>query len=452
MALAPDDLIVAPATPPGRGALAVVRLTGAGSLDVAAALAGRTSWTTRAATRAALRLEDGIVEQALVTTFVAPRSFTGQDCVEFSVHGSPVVVDALVRACLRAGARLAEPGEFSLRAFLNGKLDLLQAEAVADLVAATTVPQVRMASAHLEGILSREIVALGDELAAVRALLEASLDFPDEGFHFITPAELLARLRRVHVGCERLLATAESGRRLHEGALVVLAGRPNAGKSSLFNALLRRPRAIVTAVAGTTRDLLLEPMEIGGIPIRVVDTAGLRPSSDPVEAEGVARATEAVASADIVVYVVDGTADETEQAASRAAWSEMTGGGARLLAISKADLWQGRGGPPAWCPPDAVATSVQWGSGLEALEAALASLLGRAPVDGASLTRSRHRALVAACASAVARAIAMAEEGGSEEYVLADLQEALSSLASLRGVETPDEVLRAIFSSFCIGK
>ena len=452
MAAAPDDLIVAPATPAGRGALAVVRVTGDGSLALAQQLAGRASFTPRKASRVRLTLGAGLSEDAVVTTFVGPGSFTGQDSVEFSVHGSPIVVESLIDACVRAGARLAGPGEFSYRAHLNGKLDLLQAEAVADLVAATTLGQARVASAHLDGTLSREIVELGDALASLRMLLEASLDFPDEGFHFIECADVVERLSAVQAGCARLLATAATGRRVHEGAIVAIAGRPNAGKSSLFNALVGRPRAIVTPIAGTTRDLLIEPLDIGGVPVRLVDTAGLRESRDLVEAEGIARAAETMAAADVVVFVVDGTAGPEEQVATRTAWEDVAGPARRLVAVSKADLWREHTAASSWWQGEAVATSSVEAGGLADLEGALQEALADLPVEGAMLTRARHRSLVSACAAAVARAMETAGQGGSEEYVLADVHEALSALATLRGVETPDDVLREIFSSFCIGK
>ncbi len=264
MVPAPETLIVALATPPGRGALALVRLSGAGALDVAARLARRETFQPRVATLARLHLPEGLVEAAVVTAFTAPHSFTGQDCLEISTHGSPVIVDAVLRACLDAGARLARPGEFTWRAYLNGRLDLLQAEAVADLVAATTSAQVRVASAHLDGTLSLAIREMGDEIARLRALLEASLDFPDEGFHFIAPSEVVSRIGDLRAVCDRLLGSAAAGKRLHDGARVVIAGRPNAGKSSLFNALLKRQRAIVTPVAGTTRDLLTETTRLRG--------------------------------------------------------------------------------------------------------------------------------------------------------------------------------------------
>src|SRR5918993_4529735 len=330
-----EGLIVALATPPGRGALALVRVSGPGAIRLVGTLAGRTLFRPRVATHVQLRLLDGLTDSALLTTFVAPHSFTGEESAEISAHGSPVIVDAILQACLAGGARMARPGEFTLRAYLNGKLDLLQAEAVADLIDATTVGQVRVASSHLDGVLSRAIVAMGDEIAELRALLEASLDFPDEGFHFITPEVLVDRLHGLLATCERLIGSAAAGQRLREGALVVIAGVPNAGKSSLFNALLKKDRAIVTPVPGTTRDLLAEGATFGGVPVTLVDTAGLHDTGDAIEREGVLRAQESIAAADVVVLVFD-PADAAHEAASERLWQSIDGR-SRLCILSKAD-------------------------------------------------------------------------------------------------------------------
>ncbi len=452
MVPAPETLIVALATPPGRGALALVRLSGEGALDVATRLAGREGFQPRVATLARLHLPEGLVETAVVTAYTAPHSFTGQDCLEISTHGSPVIVDAVLRACLDAGARLARPGEFTWRAYLNGRLDLLQAEAVADLVAATTSAQVRVASAHLDGTLSLAIREMGDEIARLRALLEASLDFPDEGFHFIAPSEVVSRIDVVRAVCDRLLGSASAGKRLHDGARVVIAGRPNAGKSSLFNALLKRQRAIVTAVPGTTRDLLTETTSFGGVPVTLVDTAGLREGRDAIEREGVSRAEASLSSADLVLLVVDAVAAVEDLDESARLWGSLEGR-PRLCVLNKVDEWAAAAVTvPAWCPTDAVLVSARDGEGMAALEDRLRVALGQLSWDGETLTRARHRSLVGTCAAALARAAAIAAEGGSEEYVLADLHDALTALEDLRGVESPDDVLEAIFSTFCIGK
>ena len=430
----------------------MIRLSGTGSLDVAATLAGRRAWRPRVATRARLALAGGVVEDAIVTTFVGPASFTGEDVVEITTHGSPVIVDAVLRACIEGGARMARAGEFTFRAYLNGRLDLLQAEAVGDLIAATTPAQLRVASAHLEGTLSASVRRIGDGIAELRALLEASLDFPDEGFHFITPAALAERLGALRRACAELLGSADAGRRLHDGASVVVAGRPNAGKSSLFNALLKRQRAIVTAVAGTTRDLLTETTSFGGVPVTLVDTAGLRRTSDVIEREGVVRAEESVASSDIVVLVVDPDAGAEDVAESERLWNAVAAGTA-LCVLSKQDRWETlRDELAAWVPADAIAVSALTGCGVDVLEDRLGRLLGRTTWSGETLTRARHRSLMSRCSAALERASLLASSGGSEEFLLIDLQDALGSLEELRGVETPDEVLETIFATFCVGK
>lgn len=446
-----DDVIVAPATPPGRGAVAMVRLSGHGALAIASELTGRRAWSPRRVTRVRLQLTDGLTDDALVAIFTAPQSYTGEDVVEFSVHGSPVIVESLVKACVAAGARLAGPGEFTLRAYLNGRLDLLQAEAVADLVEATTPAQIRVASAHLEGALSAHVRELGDELASLRALLEASLDFPDEGFHFITREELAGRLAALRASCARLLGSADAGQRLHEGAVVVIAGRPNAGKSSLFNALVGRQRAIVTEVPGTTRDLVTEHVALGGVPVTLVDTAGLRESVDAVEREGVARAEEALQSADLVLFVVNPCGTDDDHSGSEAVW-ESVPQARRVLVTTRADLVQSGEASASWWPADRVSVSSATGEGLDALRDVLARRLGQAQWDGVMLTRARHRGLVQQVVASLERAASTLAAGGSEEYVLVDVLDGLEALGALRQVEGADEVLDTIFSSFCIGK
>jgi len=447
-----DDLIVAPATAAGRAAVAIVRVSGPGALALATRLTGRDSWVPRRATRARLHLGDGISDDALVTAFVAPHSFTGEDVVELAVHGNPVVVGAVLDACTGAGARLARAGEFTFRAYLNGRLDLLQAEAVGDLVNATTPAQVRVASAHLDGALSARIVALGDELASLRALLEASLDFPDEGFHFISRDALASRLHALRSACEQLLGSSGAGQRLREGATVVIAGRPNAGKSSLFNALLGRQRAIVTDVAGTTRDLLTETIELGGVPATLVDTAGVRDTTDVIEREGVTRAREAASAADFILLVVDPGADAADDEENQATWRSLPAD-TRLCVVTRLDFGPAAAAASAWWwRADHVWVSTTTGAGMDVLHDVLAQRLGQVQWDGATLTRVRHRSLVTQVATALDRAADTVASGGSEEYVLVDVVDGLHSLEELRRVEQPGDVLETIFGTFCIGK
>ncbi|MEW6319575.1 MAG: tRNA uridine-5-carboxymethylaminomethyl(34) synthesis GTPase MnmE [Acidobacteriota bacterium] len=455
------DTIVAVATPPGRGGLGVVRLSGPDAVRVAGELVTREGAPRpRHATFTRLRVPanadvPGVGDHLVEIFFPAPASYTGEDVVELSAHGSPIVLESILRAAVRAGARLAEPGEFTLRAFLNGKIDLVQAEAVADLVDAVTPLQARAAFDQLEGTLTGAIAAIERELFDLMARLEASLDFPEEGYHFITPAEGAAGVALIRTRVAGLLAQAGRGRLVREGAQVVIAGTPNVGKSSLFNALLSANRAIVTDVPGTTRDLLTERANLGGLSVALVDTAGMRHAADPVEREGVERARGALGVADLVLVLIDGSravADEDRRLLA------MTRGSRRLVVVSKRDL------PRAW-PSDtlgadgegAVEVSASTGAGLDGLVAAIAARLGAGQGwrDTPMVTNLRHVTLLESSARALARAEdALSSSAGvvSEEFVLADLQEAAASLQEIVGRRTAEDVLRAIFERFCVGK
>ena len=310
-----SDTIVAIATPAGRGGLGVIRISGPDAARVAGELIGREKpFKPRHATFAHVREVRDVTrpalparrsDQVVVTFFPSPASYTGEDVVEISAHGSPVVLSSILRRAIDAGARLAEPGEFTLRAFLNGKIDLIQAEAVADLIDAVTPLQARAAFDQLEGTLTGAIGGIESDLFDVIAKLEASLDFPDEGYHFVGAAEARAALASVIDRIEQLLAQSARGRLVREGAQVAIVGAPNVGKSSLFNALLNANRAIVTAIPGTTRDMLTERADIGGLSLALIDTAGVRETSDVVEREGVSRTRDALRVADLVLVVLD---------------------------------------------------------------------------------------------------------------------------------------------------
>ena len=304
---ATDDTIVAIATPPGRGGIGVVRLSGPASAAIAAALTDRASFEPRHATLVIVRgADEQRIDQAVVTHFPAPQSYTGDDVVEISAHGSPVVLEAIVASAVAAGARLANPGEFTFRAFVHGRIDLVQAEAIGDLIEAVTPLQARVAFDQLDGTLTTRLREMDAALLEVIAPLEASLDFPDEGYHFVTRAETAQALESTLAALDSLLADARRGRMIREGLTVAIVGRPNAGKSSLFNRLAGAARAIVTEVPGTTRDLLTERVDVGGVPLTLVDTAGLRDApGDAIEEEGIARARQAHDAADVVIIVLD---------------------------------------------------------------------------------------------------------------------------------------------------
>jgi tRNA modification GTPase len=441
-----DDTITAIATPHGRGGIGVIRISGAEAERIARALAAQQeAFAPRVATFA--RVAD---DHALVTYFPHPHSYTGEDVVEIAAHGSPVVLDAILRRAIACGARLAEPGEFTLRAFLHGKLDLVQAEAVADLIDAVTPLQARAAFDQLEGTLTTAIGGIEGALFELIAKLEASLDFPEEGYHFIEPGTVVTAIDAVITEINDLLASAARGRLIREGAQVTIVGAPNVGKSSLFNALLNANRAIVTPVPGTTRDLLAERLEILGMSVALIDTAGIRDSADIVEQEGIARARQAVNVADLVLVVLDQSRAINDD---DRAILESTAPQRRVIILNKIDL------PAAAAPQiaDAIPISVRTGEGLDALTNAIASAIGSAPErrDQPRVTNIRHITLLERARDALTRgrdALRAADGALSEEFVLADLQDASAHLQEITGKRTTDDLLRHIFERFCIGK
>jgi tRNA modification GTPase len=452
-----EDTIVAIATPAGRGGLGVVRLSGPLAVEISQLLVGRSeAFAPRHATLARVLepVQDQVlraVDEVVVTWFEAPHSYTGEHVVEISGHGSPVLLERIVALAVRAGARLAEPGEFTLRAYLNGRLDLIQAEAVGDLINAVTPAQARLAMDQLDGTLTRAITRVDGVLFSLIAKCEASLDFPDEGFHFVEPDEIRDALAEVSAALTALLETAGRGRLMREGRVVVLTGRPNTGKSSLFNALLGRGRAIVTDTPGTTRDVLSERLDISGVPVTLVDTAGIRPALDPIELEGVKRAHEARESAEIALLVLDGSAALTDTDQQLLA---ETANVARVIAVNKCDQ------PPAWdlaaqgWAKDAIHTSASVPLGLDQLRERLVDeLSGRMEQrDTPTVTNMRHVGLIDAARAAVQRAHDALDRGATEELLLIDLHDARAQLEEVTGRRGAEDVLRHIFATFCIGK
>jgi tRNA modification GTPase len=447
MAFCTTDTIVAIATPPGRGGIGVVRISGPDAQPIAQRLITHGGdLQPRRATFTCLRSpeRDAIcdvadahvdaIDQAIATYFPAPHSYTGEHVVELSAHGSPVILREIVASAMAHGARLAEPGEFTLRAFLNGRLDLMQAEAVADLVEAVTPLQARAAFDQLEGTLTRAIAGIDAALFDLIAQLEASVDFPEEGFHFVTPCALAKRIEGLLARTSALLADACRGRVVREGLQVAIVGRPNVGKSSVFNALVGASRAIVTDVPGTTRDLVTETVDLEGLRVTLVDTAGLRDTADRVEAEGVSRARGAVEVADLVLVVVD------EDAPVRLTAKH-------FVVQNKCDLPR---------PARGLRVSARTGEGIDALRRAIAAALDVDLMrERPAITNIRHIALVRRAHDALARARAAAlPEGGSlsEEFVLADLQDARGALEEITGRRASEDLLAHIFSRFCIGK
>jgi tRNA modification GTPase len=446
-----DDTIVAIATPPGRGGIGVVRISGTEAARVARDISDlRAPLKPRHATLTRVQASGRALDQAVLTYFPAPHSYTGEDVIEISAHGSPVLLRSIVTACVDRGARLAEPGEFTLRAFLSGRIDLVQAEAVRDLIDAVTPLQARAAFDQLEGTLTSRIRDIDARLFDLSARLEASLDFPEEGYHFVEHDGAAGEIEALAARLAVLLSDAGRGRLIREGAHVVIGGRPNAGKSSLFNALAGVGRAIVTDVPGTTRDLLTEMVEIEGVPVTLVDTAGVRATTvDAVEAEGIARARAARAVAQLIVVVLDRS--RPLEAEDRDLLEEARGTRS-VIAANKIDL------PAAWDAgretPDAVLVSATSGGGLDELRRAISVRLAESAGtrDEPAITNVRHVDLVARARGALERAAAAARAQTPEEFVLTDLNEARAALEEVTGARSADDMLAAIFTKFCIGK
>jgi tRNA modification GTPase len=443
------DTIVAIATPAGAGGVGIVRLSGPRSRAIAEAVAAR-ALLPRQAHYADFRDAAGeVIDDGIALFFAGPASYTGEDVVELQAHGSPVLLQALVARCCELGARAARAGEFSERAFRNGKLDLAQAEAVADLIAASDVRAARAARRSLEGGFSRRAEALAAELLAVRVHAEAAIDFSDEPIETLGGAQLHARLAAAIADLDALLAAAERGRRLRDGLHAVIVGPPNAGKSSLLNALAGSERAIVTDIAGTTRDLLQEAVRLDGIELTLVDTAGLREGGDEIEREGMRRARAELERADLALVVLDAR----EPVAGREAVAAAIAGVPRRLWLhNKADLL---GLPPGADPgPDALYVSARTGAGLEPLRATLREL-GGAPdgegAEGAFSARARH-----VDALRRARGHAVAAAGHLRDDALELAAEALRSshdaVGELTGRVAADDLLGHVFAGFCIGK
>lgn len=451
----PDDTIVAVATPSGRGGIGVVRVSGPAAIAAAGAVLGaRSELQPRHATLTSVvgaPHADQPLDQVVATYFPGPASYTGEDVVEISGHGSPVLLRQIVEAVVRSGARLAEPGEFTLRAFVNGRMDLVQAEAVADLIDAVTPLQARVAFDQLEGTVTTAIGAIDATLFDLTARLEASIDFPDEGYHFAAAGEVATETRELLQRTQALLAGARSGRLVREGRQVVILGKPNVGKSTLFNRLLGAPRAIVTDVPGTTRDLLTETAEIDGLPVTLVDTAGIRRTADAIESEGVARARGALKVAAAVLLVLDRS--RPLDAADRELLRE-TAAADRVVVANKADQ------PARWDVSDLpvqgprVTVSLRDAGDLRGVRDALAEMLwaGEPFRDTPTLTNLRHIVLVEQAAAALTRAAAAADAAAPEELILADLQDARGALEEVTGKRTAEDVLQRIFARFCIGK
>jgi len=465
-----DETIVAIATPAGRGGLGVVRLSGPQAAAIACRILRSSGGGVPALETWKIRIAElpdekgAVIDRVIVGFFAKPRSYTGEEVVEISCHGSPVVLRYLLQRCLAAGARLAEPGEFTMRAVLNGRMDLAQAEAVRDLIEAQTLYQARVAAQQMEGAVSHWISPWKKELVDLIALLEAGIDFAEDDVSVLSQTDVSARLASVAQGLQRLADSFRTGKIIHQGLTLAIVGRPNVGKSSLFNCLLQQDRAIVTAAPGTTRDLVSETVEIQGIPLRFVDTAGIRDAYDEAEAIGVRKSYEAAADSDLALLVLDGSA---ELAAEDRQLLEKLGALDKLVVVvNKSDL-------PALLKTEDLRAALRasshashqpipfqfvsalHGEGIEQLrktiiEAALPALAGDR--EAQFLTNLRHQQNVTQAVEALQAAHAAAEQNLPHEMLLLDLYGALRPLNAITGETTVEDILTQIFSTFCIGK
>jgi tRNA modification GTPase len=441
----PPDTIAAIATAPGRGGIGVVRVSGAGLGAFALALCGRMPRPRIAHLTRFLDEHEQAIDEGVLLYFAAPASFTGEDVLELQGHGGPVVMQMLLERCVQLGARLAEPGEFTRRAFLNGKLDLAQAEGVADLIEASTAAAARSAVRSLSGQFSEEVHRITDALIDLRMLVEATLDFPEEEIDFLESARAMPRLESIHEALEGVLDRARQGALLRSGLNVVLVGAPNVGKSSLLNQLAGEERAIVTDVAGTTRDALRETIQIEGIPLHIIDTAGLRETEDRVERIGIERTWREIARADVILHLVEAGVVAEDDLDVR-----LPQGVERIVVANKIDL--------AGLPPGRVEAggrvrlqvSARSGEGVELVRQELLRIAGwHAHGEDVILARERH---LLALREALLHVEAAGTQLGALELFAEELRLAQEELATITGEFSADDLLGVIFSRFCIGK
>lgn len=450
-----DDTIVAIATPPGRGGIGVVRLSGPQSRLIAAPMLrlprDLSSGDTYPVTIFGELLgEDGRLDEVVVTFFPKPHSYTTDDVVEISAHGSPVVLAYILEKSLKAGARLAEPGEFTMRAFLNGRLDLTQAEAVRDLIDSQTLFQAKVAAQQLGGAMSKRIQPIKKQLVDLIATLEAGVDFAEDDVSVLPDGEITKRIEAIREPLQELERSFAYGSVVHEGITLAIVGRPNVGKSSLFNRLVERERAIVTATPGTTRDLVTETVSIGGIPVRLIDTAGIRAALEEAETIGIQRTYEALAEADVALVVLDASAGVTREDEELL---KSTAGRNTIVAVNKADLAKVQ--PVVVQGHKTVSTSALTGVGIAELRETILQNIGAteaASRESGFLTNARQHSLVRDSLAGLGKADVAVKNRIPHEMLLLDLYSALRPLDALTGTTTADDILHQIFGSFCIGK
>jgi tRNA modification GTPase len=448
-----DDTIVAIATPPGRGGIGVVRLSGPGAREIGCSMLQLKHELEPGRAVFAALIDPGSgerIDEAVVTFFAKPHSYTTDDVIEISAHGSPVVLRHIVELATAAGGRLAEPGEFTMRAFLNGRIDLTQAEGVRDLIESQTLYQAQVAGQQLQGALSRRLQPSKKKLVELIAAMEAGIDFAEDDIAILPAEEIVSRISGVREPLEQLRASFAYGKIVHEGMTLAIVGRPNVGKSSLFNRLVERERAIVTATPGTTRDLVTETVALGGIPLKLIDTAGIRPSADEAESIGIRKSYEVLSEADMVLVVLDSTSEPSleDHELLRAC------AGRRALAVAnKADLPGARPLTVDGHGLRVLGTSALTGEGMDLLrEEVLQQVAGGGERETGFLTNVRHQRLVEESLNALTAARHAVERKIPHEMIMLDLYGALRPLDAITGETTTDDILNLIFSSFCIGK
>ena len=444
-----EDSIVAIATPPGRGGVGIIRLSGSLACTIATQLTTMTSLEPRLANYCSFYdQKKELIDKGLLLYFKGPHSFTGEDVIELQVHGAPVVLDRLVKECVLLGARLARPGEFSERAFLNDKMDLTQAEAIADLIDASSQTAARMAMRSLQGDFSKKINQLNEQLINLRLYVEAAIDFPEEEIDFLNDGKIARMLSTILKDLDAVRASAGQGAIIREGLSVVIAGRPNAGKSTLINCLSGRDVAIVTDVAGTTRDVMREHIMLDEIPLHVIDTAGLRDSDDQVEKEGIKRAWQEVARADCVLLVIDTPTDKEAGPLSTEIRAALPPSVPIISVFNKIDAL----GFAAKSDEQAVYLSAKSGEGLPLLKAKIKEVVGYQPTEGLFSARRRHLQALDDAKQLLVTGQHQLADHRAGELLAEDLRLAHQSLCEITGEFSSDDLLGVIFSSFCIGK
>ena len=445
------DTIAAIATPPGRGGVGIVRISGPACREIAIQVLGYCPAPRQADYRLFKDAAGGMIDQGIALFFNSPHSFTGEDVLELHAHGGPVVLNMVLERAVELGARISRPGEFSERAFMNGKMDLAQAEAVADLISADSIEAARAATRSLQGEFSKAIQSLVDSLIDLRAFVEAALDFPEEEIDFLSDKRLQVDLAQIHERLQSVWSSARQGCLLRDGMTVVIAGKPNAGKSSLLNRLAGRETAIVTDIPGTTRDVLREHIHLAGMPLHIIDTAGLRHSDDPVEREGVRRAWDEIRSADRLLLVIDDHSSTLED--SREILDQLPAELPLTVVYNKADL-SGRELGVKESPPFAeVALSAKNGAGIDLLEEHLKQCVGyQQTTEGQFLARSRHLEALSLAQRHLITARDCLEHLHAGELLAEELRRAQQALSEITGEFTSEDLLGRIFSSFCIGK